>query len=135
AGPAPRDPPAGRAGGRRVVVIEDGRDTAESLRLLLELKGFEVAVAYTGPDGVALARRARPDAVVCDLGLPGMTGFEVARALRRDAATAGAFLVAVSGYGLEDDRRRARESGFDEMRVKPADVDELARLLAALPGG
>src|SRR5207248_10059663 len=93
--PVVRETPAG--GGRRVVVIEDGVDTAESLRDLLELKGFAVGVAYNGPDGLAAVRRERPDAVVCDIGLPGMTGYEVARALRADPTTAGAVLVAVSG--------------------------------------
>jgi CheY-like chemotaxis protein len=113
-----------------VVIIEDGADAAESLRELLELKGFEAAVARTGPEGVELCRRMRPDGVVCDLGLPGMTGYEVARALRADPATAGAILVAVSGYAQEEDRRKAREAGFDTMLAKPADSNELARLLA-----
>ena len=102
---------------------------AESLRELLELKGFAVSVAASGPEGVELCRRERPDAVVCDLGLPGMTGFEVARALRADPATAGAVLVAVSGYAQDDDRRKAAEAGFDALLPKPADTEELARLL------
>ena len=115
---------------RRVVIVEDGADTAESLRELLELKGFAASVATTGPAGVELCRRVRPDAVVCDLGLPGMTGFEVARALRADPATAGAVLVAVSGYAQDDDRRKARDAAPTRSRVKPANTDELARLLA-----
>jgi CheY-like chemotaxis protein len=125
--PAPVQPVAPL--GRRVVVIEDGKDTAESLAEVLELKGFTVRIAATGPEGVALCRRERPDAVVCDIGLPGMTGFEVARTLRADPATAGAALVAVSGYAQDEDRRKARESGFDALLAKPADVNELVRLL------
>jgi PAS domain S-box-containing protein len=116
--------------GGRVVIVEDSADAAESLREVLELMGFEVAVARTGPEGVELCRRLRPDGVVCDIGLPGMTGFDVARALRADPATAGVRLVAVSGYAQEEDRRRAAEAGFDVLLAKPADADVLAQLLA-----
>jgi PAS domain S-box-containing protein len=116
--------------GRRVVIVEDSIDAAESMRELLELKGFAVAVARTGPEGVELCRRLRPDGVLCDLGLPGLSGFDVARALRANPATACATLVAVSGYAQDEDRRRASEAGFDALLPKPADVDDLARLLA-----
>ena len=81
-----------------------------------------------------LARRVGAKAVVCDIGLPGMTGFEVARLLRGDPATAGAILVAVSGYAQEDDRRKARDAGFDALLAKPADFRELIRLLAQPDG-
>jgi two-component system CheB/CheR fusion protein len=118
----------------RVVIVEDGADAAESLRVLLELKGFEVSVARTGPDGLELCKRLRPGAVICDIGLPGMTGFEVARALRVDPATASAVLIAVSGYAQDEDRRKAREAGFAALLAKPADPDELARLLARAAG-
>jgi PAS domain S-box-containing protein len=127
--PAPGTIPAG--GGRRVVLIEDSGDAAESMRELLELKGFAVAVARTGPEGVELCHQVCPDGVVSDLGLPGLSGFDVARALRADPRTAGAVLVAVSGYAQEEDRRRARDAGFDALLPKPADPDDLARLLAA----
>jgi CheY-like chemotaxis protein len=96
---------------------------------VLQLQGFEVDVAYTGPEGLAAARRLRPDAVVCDLGLPGMSGYDVAQALRADPTTASALLVSLSGYGQEADKQRARAAGFDETLVKPAEPDELARLL------
>jgi PAS domain S-box-containing protein len=118
------------ATGRRVVVIEDREDTADSLRLWLEMNGYVVAVALNGPDGLALARQARPDVVVCDLGLPGMSGFDVAAALRADPATARALLVCVSGYGQEEDRRKARAAGFDVLLAKPADPTELIRVIA-----
>ena len=136
-GPVPASgsrPDGPSADGRRVVIIEDGADTAESLGELLELRGFAVALAASGPAGVELCRRLRPDAVVCDIGLPGMTGYEVARALRADPATAGAVLVAVSGYAQDDDRRKAAEAGFDALLAKPADADALARLLVRAPG-
>lgn len=130
--PAPEGVPAAgvpAAGARRVVIVEDGADAADSLCEVLELLGFEAAVARTGPEGVELCRRLRPDAVVCDIGLPGMTGFEVARALRADPATAGAVLVAVSGYAQDEDRRKARAAGFDALLAKPCRADELVRLL------
>ena len=114
---------------RRVLIIEDGRDAAESLRLLLSYRGFEVAVAYAGADGLHQARRLRPDAVICDLGLPEMSGYEVARALRADPLTATTLLVCVSGYGQPSDQRLALEAGFDEVLVKPAEPNALVRLL------
>ena len=120
-------PPAAR----RVLVVEDNRDAAESLRMLLELSGYEVAVAGTGPDGVRLGREWGPQVVLCDIGLPGLDGYGVARELRADPTTARSLLVAVTGYGQDEDRRKAREAGFDHHLVKPADPAELQRLLAA----
>jgi signal transduction histidine kinase/CheY-like chemotaxis protein len=117
---------------RRVLVIEDHRDTADMWRVLLKLAGHEVAVAYTGPDGVEAARRFRPEVVLSDVGLPGMDGYAVARALRQDPSTAGAYLIAVTGYGQEEDRRRARAAGFDHHLTKPVDPDELLATLASL---
>ena len=114
---------------RRVLVVEDNPDAAESLRLLLELSGYDVAVAGTGPDGVQIGREWRPEAVLCDIGLPGLDGYGVARSLRADPNTAHALLVAVTGYGQEEDRRKAREAGFDHHLVKPADPAEIRRLL------
>jgi DNA-binding response OmpR family regulator/anti-sigma regulatory factor (Ser/Thr protein kinase) len=116
----------------RIVVIEDNRDAAESLRLLLEVMGHEVAVARTGPEGVQTAARCRPDVVVSDIGLPGLDGYGVARELRCRPETARTRLVALTGYGSEEDRRRSREAGFDVHLCKPADPQELMQLL--LPG-
>ena len=116
---------------RRVLVVEDNRDAADTLRMLLELQGHEVRVAYTGPDGVRAAEEWRPAVVVSDIGLPGLDGFGVARALRANPATAQARLIAVTGYGSEDDRRQARESGFDHLLTKPADPAALQQLLVA----
>jgi CheY-like chemotaxis protein len=97
--------------------------------MLLELLGHTVAVAYTGPDGVRLAREWRPDVVLCDIGLPGLDGYGVAGALRHDPATAGARLIAVTGYGQDEDRRRTREAGFDHHLTKPVDPVALGPLL------
>jgi PAS domain S-box-containing protein len=114
----------------RVLVVEDNHDAAESLRMLLELYGYEVAVAHTGPEGVEAARQWRPDVVLCDIGLPELDGYGVVRELRRDPATAGARVIAVTGYGNDEDRLRSREAGFDAHLTKPADPVALQVLLA-----
>jgi signal transduction histidine kinase len=113
----------------RILVVEDHPDSAESLRLFLELLGHKVQVAHTGPEGVKAAGQWKPEVVLCDIGLPGLDGYGVARALRRDPATAGARLVAVTGYGQEEDRRRAFEAGFDHHLTKPVGPEQLEPLL------
>src|SRR5262249_30291549 len=120
---AERPAPVGEA--LRILVVEDHRDAAETLRMLLELLGHEVAVAHNGPAGVEAARRFRPDVVLSDLGLPGLDGFAVARALRDDPDTAALRLIALSGYGTEEDRRRCLEAGFDLHLTKPIDLEQL----------
>ncbi len=117
-------------GPRRVLIVEDNEAAAESLRVLLELLGHEVRVASTGPEGLAVAHSWLPEVVLCDIGLPGgLDGFAVAAALRRDPATAKARLIAVTGYGSEQDRERARQAGFDHHLTKPAEPEVLLRLL------
>jgi PAS domain S-box-containing protein len=125
--PAPPATPAGEP--VRILIVEDNRDAADSLRILLELLGHQVAVAYSGPEGVQLAREMRPDVVLCDIGLPGLDGYGVAGELRHDPATADAQLIAITGYGQEEDRRRARQAGFDHHLTKPVDPAALQRLL------
>ena len=115
---------------RRVLVVEDNRDAAESLGLFLELCGYGVTLAYTGPEGLEAAKSMRPDIVLCDIGLPGMDGFQVAGALRRNPETAEVRLIAVTGYGQEEDRRRALAAGFDVHLVKPVDPETLLGYLA-----
>ncbi len=125
-------PAPGRGGsGLRVLVVEDNRDAAESLRMLLEVCGHEVSLAHSGPEGVTAARAIRPHVVLCDIGLPGMDGFAVAARLRKSAETSGARLIAVTGYGEEEDRRRAREAGFDAHLVKPVEPQLLLEHLTA----
>ena len=121
-----------RCSGRRVLIIEDNIDAANSLREALELGGHEVAVAYDGPDGLAKAREFRPEVVFCDIGLPGMDGFEVARAFRADQALNAAFLVALSGYALPEDLQRASEAGFHRHLAKPPSFEKLEHVLAEL---
>jgi two-component system CheB/CheR fusion protein len=120
--------PGGR---RRVLIIEDNIDTADSLREVLEFGEHEVEVAYTGPAGIAKARTWKPEVVLCDIGLPGMDGFGVARAFRADDALKGTRLVALSGYALPEDLQRAQEAGFDQHLAKPPSMEGLEEVLAS----
>ncbi|MFO0930514.1 MAG: ATP-binding protein [Gemmataceae bacterium] len=115
---------------RRILIIEDNRDAADSLHLLLTFLGHNVRVAYSGPDGVQEAVDWRPEVILSDIGLPGLDGYGVARALRQNPATATARLIAITGYGQKDDHRLARESGFDHVMTKPAEPAVLLELLA-----
>ena len=123
--------PEVQAKGRRILVIEDNIDAAETLKEALELNEHIVDLAYTGSDGVAKARAFRPDVVLCDIGLPGMDGYEVARALRADPTLRSARLIALSGYALPDDVDRAKAAGFDLHLAKPADLSALELSMAA----
>lgn len=122
-------PPAKRY--LKILVVEDNRDAAESLRRLLYLSGYEVSLAYTGAEGLRAAKRLHPDVILCDIGLPDSNGFVVASALRSDPETAGARLIAVTAYGAGEDRRRARAVGFDLHLVKPVDPEVLLGKLEA----
>jgi CheY-like chemotaxis protein len=109
---------------RRVLVIEDNEDIGESIRLTLELAGHEVALASSGVEGLRLAAAFRPDIILCDIGLPGgMDGYAVARKLRGDPALSSARRVAMSGFGQEEDQRKALEAGFQQHLTKPVDPD------------
>jgi PAS domain S-box-containing protein len=118
---------------RRVLIIEDNVDAADSLRDVLEFGEHEVEVAYSGPEGIAKARTFRPEIVLCDIGLPGMDGYEVARAFRAEAALRGASLVALSGYALPEDLQRASEAGFGRHLAKPPSLEKLEEILAEVP--
>ncbi len=117
---------------RLVVVIEDNLDAGDSLVDLLQLHGHRVRVARDGRSGLDLVRALRPDVVLCDLGLPDVDGYEVARQLRRDAELWRTRLVAVSGYAQPDDRQRARDAGFDAHVAKPPVLGELLSALATV---
>jgi two-component system CheB/CheR fusion protein len=116
-----------------VLVVDDNRDAADTLALILELTGHAVRTAADGPAGLRAAAEFRPDVVLLDIGMPGMDGYEVARRLRADLAVDGALLVALTGYGTEADRRRSAAAGCDAHLVKPVDPDELMTLIAAAP--
>jgi len=112
----------------RVLVVDDNRDAAESLAELAAVLGHDARIAYDGPSAVAAALASPPDLVLCDIGLPAMDGYEVARALRSGGVRAR--LVALSGYARPEDVARAAEAGFDRHLAKPASPDELERLLS-----
>jgi len=118
---------------RRVLIIEDNVDAADTLRDLLELQQQEVAVAHNGSEGLELVHGFRPEIVLCDIGLPGMDGYEVARTIRAGRTPDCPYLVALSGYALPEDVRRASESGFDLHIPKPPSIEDLDRLLAEVP--
>jgi PAS domain S-box-containing protein len=127
--PAPRLRAATPQRASRVLVVEDNQDVAASLRDLVEAFGHEVQVARSGDSALAAARERPPDVVLCDIGLPGMSGYDVARAFRRDPSLRHARLVAVTGYAQAEDKREAAEAGFDRHVGKPPDPSELERLL------
>jgi CheY-like chemotaxis protein len=109
----------------RILVVEDDHDSAQTLRKLLELCGYTVAVAYTGREGMEAAQKMPPDVVLCDIGLPDTDGYELAAALRKNPVTARARLIAVTAYGGEQDKQRSREVGFQLHLVKPVRPEKL----------
>ncbi len=115
---------------RRVLVVDDNQDAAETLAQLVEMFGHSAEVAYDGPSAIAKARANPPDVIFCDIGLPDMSGYEVVRALRSDEALRLTQMFAVSGYAQPEDRKRAVEAGFDGHVSKPTDPDVIERLLA-----
>src|SRR5262249_13471177 len=114
---------------RRILVVDDNRSNATSLGVLLRALGQDVEMAYDGPAALELVRRRRPDLVLLDIGLPGMDGYEVARRCREDEGLRRIMLVAMTGYGKEEDRRRSQEAGFNAHLVKPVDLEDLEMLL------
>ncbi len=124
-------PPA--LAGRRVLVVDDNRDAAESLEMLLRLMGAEVHTAADGQSALEAMRRLRPSVVVLDIGLPDMDGYEVARRARQEPGGGETALIALTGWGEEEDHRRSREAGIDHHLVKPVDFTALEELLRGLP--
>jgi len=120
------------ASGLRVLVVDDNVDAAEMLATLLEMNGYAVRVEFDGASALAAALREPPTVALLDIGLPDMDGHELARRLRAQPATAGAVLVALTGYGQAEDQQRAQQAGFDHHMVKPADLDRLLTLLASV---
>ncbi len=118
----------GNNGGRRVLVVDDNRDAAESLAEIVEMLGHTAEVAYDGPSAIERARANPPDIVLCDIGLPGMSGYDVAKALRANTMN-GMQLVAVSGYAQPEDLKAAAEAGFDRHVAKPVSSDDIEQLL------
>jgi PAS domain S-box-containing protein len=119
-----------RPSGHRLLVVDDNKDAADSLAMLLSLQGHEVRVAHDGSSGLELAASFLPDMVFLDIGMPGMDGYEVARRMRRTPGLEKVRLAALTGWGQPEDRRRSAEAGFDHHLVKPVEPDALDRLLA-----
>ena len=116
---------------KAILVVDDNRDAADSLAMLLEIGVHEVTAVYSAPDALRRASELRPAVIVMDLGLPEIDGCELARRMRNMPELAGVRLVALTGYGRDEDRQRTRDAGFDHHLVKPVDLDELERLVAA----
>ncbi|HEV2271080.1 MAG TPA: response regulator [Steroidobacteraceae bacterium] len=117
---------------RRLLVVDDNRDAAESMSMLLELWGHDVAYAYDGPTALETAQQWHPQAVFLDIGLPGMDGYEVAEKLRALPHAKDAVLIAITGYGQEEDRLRSQRAGIDHHLVKPVAPDALRDLIDSL---
>lgn len=129
-------PPAADRTCYRILVIDDRRDASLPLQVLLQRLGHQVEVAEDGPSGLKAARNQVPDIVLCDIGLPGgMSGYDVATALRQDRATHKAYLVAVTGYGKEEDRKSALAAGFDRHLTKPVSFETLQNLIDTVRAG
>ena len=120
---APKVPP------KKVLIVDDNRDSADSLALLMRIDGHEVHVAADGEEALALAEQLQPDVVLLDIGLPKMNGYEVARRLRRLRWAHGVRLIALTGYGQHDDRRASSEAGFEQHLIKPIDPADLSRII------
>ena len=127
------DTPAAAVPRRRILIVDDNEDGATSLSMLLNLSGHDTFTANDGHEAVAEFERIRPDVALLDIGLPGINGFEVARRIRELPFGKDAVLIAVTGWGQEDDRSASRGAGFDAHLVKPVNHEELTRLLAAIP--
>jgi CheY-like chemotaxis protein len=114
-----------------VLIVEDSVDSAETMQILLQISGYEARATYDGTSAVAIAREFEPHVVLLDIGLPCKDGYEVARELRALPQTKSSLLVALTGFGHEEDRQRAAQAGFDAYEVKPVEPAAIAKLLEA----
>jgi PAS domain S-box-containing protein len=130
--PADSDPVKQTLSARRILVVDDNSDSAQSLAMVLRVTGNEVRLAQDGPSALQVAKEFRPELVLLDIGLPGMDGYEVARRMRQMPEMKGSVLVAQTGWGQEEDRRRSRDAGFHDHLVKPLDPAALQSLLERL---
>jgi CheY-like chemotaxis protein len=116
----------------RILVVDDNVDAAESMAMLLRLWGHEVRVGYTASSALAEAPAFQPQIILLDIGLPRISGYDVAREIRQQAAFRHTILIAITGYGQEEDQRRSQEAGFDYHLTKPVDPNKLETLLSAI---
>jgi CheY-like chemotaxis protein len=117
------------ASAQRVLIVDDNQDASATMARLLEILGYRVRTASDGALAIALAKSFLPDAVLLDLGLPGMNGYQVCQALKDVPELKHTTIIALTGYGQSEDRRRVREAGFDFHLIKPAEVGEIRKLL------
>jgi CheY-like chemotaxis protein len=127
--PPTEAPDASAVQGMRVLIVEDNRDAANTLKRLLIHSGVNVELAFSGTEGLEAARKGNADVVICDIGLPGLNGFDVARALRSDETLPNLYLIALSGYGQPEDVRQALDAGFNLHLIKPVDFSSLMQAL------
>jgi CheY-like chemotaxis protein len=130
--------PAGEAGGpsvepKRVLIVDDNEQAAECLAVIVNLWGHDVRVVFQGSETIRSAREFRPDVILLDIGLPGVDGYSLARTIRGEPGLRDVMLVALTGFGLDEDRRRAAEAGFDRHMLKPVELDVLEALVAEAP--
>ena len=116
---------------RRILVVDDNHDAAETLGMLLSGLGATVALAHSGPEALAALETFDPDAMLLDIGMPGMDGYEVSRHVRASTRHGNVLLIALTGWGHEDDRERSKRAGFDYHFVKPPDIDRMRSILTA----
>lgn len=117
---------------KRLLLVDDNRDTVNVLAILLSRLGYEVKVAHDGPAAIDAAHSAKPDVALLDIGLPGMSGYEVAEELRRSSELDRCVLIAMTGYDQQEDLDRSEQAGFQHHLVKPVRIDEVRQLLASL---
>jgi two-component system, sensor histidine kinase len=113
----------------KVLIVDDSVDAAEMLAAFVAMKGATPYLAHDGAAAVKMAADVQPDVILLDIGMPGIDGYEACRQLRADPRSAGAFIIALTGWGQDQDKRRAKECGFDEHLTKPADLDVVEQLL------
>jgi CheY-like chemotaxis protein len=115
----------------KVLVADDNADAAQTLALILKMSGYDVHLAVSGREALALAQREQPDAMFLDIGMPDMSGYEVAASVRREAWGGGTLLVAVTGWGQPSDKQQAKTAGFNHHLTKPVNLEHVEQLLAA----
>ena len=117
----------------RILVVDDNRDSAKTMAMMLKLLGHTTELAHDGEEAIGVAENFRPNVVLLDIGLPKINGFEVARRIRGQSWGREMFLAAMTGWGQDEDRRKSQEAGFDTHLVKPVDLATLTKLLAQQP--
>ncbi len=132
-GASHQSPQVPAAATHRILVVDDNRDSAETMAMLLQIGGHTVRVAFDGPSALPAVREFQPDLVLLDLGLPGLTGYEVAKKVQEMTLAHRPMLVAMTGYGQQGDRQRTRAAGFDHHLVKPVDLEMLQQILLTVP--